>query len=778
MTKEYGLECTVGQNPGGCPDFEVMFCCSAGKGLLGWTQGKGSYDCEKAHFLAQREAVGTAGNDIPCSNPCGDGTHYDYNQTECATMQYCQSDGTRCVLKLFPDGQQQENDFNGLLAGVTVSETTTEGVEGRLFGLPRGPPPSGDQDGPLPPPNFPPIQPPSFPDNCGINPEFPDPYLFRPPIDIPYCYRVPCSTSDPTLKFDQVRCHNQPGCYYDLQLANLRSRGGPNILPGVPVCQKVIRHKNFAPKAIAAMKGQPWQGAYTYCFLTQNPDLFDGGYCCDGIRYMKYFGVSVKRLGWTGVNEGECLILGGCWVDCQCYYEPSNNQIQLSADDDPHRSSVPNGRDIYGQPQCLPFDPNGSPSSILNSYHQCRLAGCVMDPEYNSQKLRDYLCAIAESDAVPANLKQRFWTQVLQGIIGPHNWQEILQLMSENICPNVGSNPPFNQRFSLPGCTNIYTQFSPTSLPTGPNPNPHSNLINQLSANLGPTTSTTTTTNTNTPVSGRFYNNQHLQNQNYPHPQYPQPQCPYKPYAVQGYAPLQGSFTGCCERHYCYVPRAQASSGNSGVSPYWSMWSDYGKCSVSCGGGNKTRSRTCVGGQNNDDCGSDNEQTRVCSEEACPFWDNWGQWDQCSELCNGGTRSRRRQCLPSGSGCSGSGIESEACNTCTCPSFSGFSDWTTCNVTIGCGTRSRSRTCEDPGTCAAGCATIPTSFYEEEDCIVYCGDETVTKTECTFRGWGVGCKQTVSTSCDCAQATDTCKLCIPYTDGVGEISCTCPGWGK
>lgn len=53
----------------------------------------------------------------------------------------------------------------------------------------------------------------------------------------------------------------------------------------------------------------------------------------------------------------------------------------------------------------------------------------------------------------------------------------------------------------------------------------------------------------------------------------------------------------------------------------WSEWSDYSDCSVSCAGGEKTRSRTCTepepayGGA---DCEGESEEMDVCNEDPCP----------------------------------------------------------------------------------------------------------------------------------------------------------------
>ena len=60
------------------------------------------------------------------------------------------------------------------------------------------------------------------------------------------------------------------------------------------------------------------------------------------------------------------------------------------------------------------------------------------------------------------------------------------------------------------------------------------------------------------------------------------------------------------------------------VDGKWSRWGKWGTCSVSCGRGIQTRTRTCNnpapqnGGQECDSGGSIAEQTRPCNKKDCP----------------------------------------------------------------------------------------------------------------------------------------------------------------
>ena len=48
-------------------------------------------------------------------------------------------------------------------------------------------------------------------------------------------------------------------------------------------------------------------------------------------------------------------------------------------------------------------------------------------------------------------------------------------------------------------------------------------------------------------------------------------------------------------------------------------------------------------------------------------WGEYGDYGGCSRTCGGGTKTRTRPCLPSGSGCVGSTTDVVSCNTQECP---------------------------------------------------------------------------------------------------------------
>ena len=53
----------------------------------------------------------------------------------------------------------------------------------------------------------------------------------------------------------------------------------------------------------------------------------------------------------------------------------------------------------------------------------------------------------------------------------------------------------------------------------------------------------------------------------------------------------------------------------------WAYWGEFGECSASCGGGEKTRERSCThpapsnGGA---ECKGDSKESMSCNEEPCP----------------------------------------------------------------------------------------------------------------------------------------------------------------
>ncbi|XP_029988074.1 hemicentin-1 [Sphaeramia orbicularis] len=114
------------------------------------------------------------------------------------------------------------------------------------------------------------------------------------------------------------------------------------------------------------------------------------------------------------------------------------------------------------------------------------------------------------------------------------------------------------------------------------------------------------------------------------------------------------------------------------ISGNWAPWSSWGSCSKTCNGGQMRRYRTCDnprpanGGRA---CAGADTQIQRCSTAVCPVDGNWGPWQswaECSVSCGGGERTRVRLCnspSPSNGGrsCPGDSSQLSRCNTQACP---------------------------------------------------------------------------------------------------------------
>lgn len=148
------------------------------------------------------------------------------------------------------------------------------------------------------------------------------------------------------------------------------------------------------------------------------------------------------------------------------------------------------------------------------------------------------------------------------------------------------------------------------------------------------------------------------------------------------------------------------------VDGAYTRWSNYSSCTVSCGTGTKTRNRSCTNPRpqhGGNDCRGSSTQTERCFLRNCPINGNYSEWTQfssCSLTCGGGERFRTRTCTNpraqyGGLNCSGLGPNREVqdCNTQPCPINGGYSEWSNfsaCSVSCNSGIKTRYRLCNNP----------------------------------------------------------------------------------
>ncbi|XP_072046311.1 uncharacterized protein [Amphiura filiformis] len=142
--------------------------------------------------------------------------------------------------------------------------------------------------------------------------------------------------------------------------------------------------------------------------------------------------------------------------------------------------------------------------------------------------------------------------------------------------------------------------------------------------------------------------------------------------------------------------------------PDWTDWGPWDICSVTCCGGDQSRTRTCLScGDPSTECPGSASEMQSCNVGVeCPVWSDWGAWDICSASCCGGLQSSTRTCSscdsPS-SACLGSGTRTQVCNDIECPVWSAWGSWGSCSVPCGGGQQYRTKTCSSCGNPSDGC---------------------------------------------------------------------------
>ncbi|KAF6039733.1 hypothetical protein EB796_001955 [Bugula neritina] len=106
----------------------------------------------------------------------------------------------------------------------------------------------------------------------------------------------------------------------------------------------------------------------------------------------------------------------------------------------------------------------------------------------------------------------------------------------------------------------------------------------------------------------------------------------------------------------------------------WSEWTLWGDCTSTCTGGTRVRRRKCtspVKAHGGRDCEGLPTQQEGCNTNiGCPVngaWAPWTSWTKCSSPCGGGAKTRSRTCTGpppahGGAGCDGPTADSLDCN--------------------------------------------------------------------------------------------------------------------
>jgi hypothetical protein len=172
-------------------------------------------------------------------------------------------------------------------------------------------------------------------------------------------------------------------------------------------------------------------------------------------------------------------------------------------------------------------------------------------------------------------------------------------------------------------------------------------------------------------------------------------------YAERGGSPCEGALR---ESTACNLDPVLASV----PALLMSDWMDWSTCSVTCGGGSKTRKRSVLTAGSGptaplEDLAACNTELCCpeCEEDQDCVWGDWGDWSACSQTCMGGERSRYRSVMTMaknrGKPCTTrDSYVVQPCNIQACEAaqycvWSPWEAWGACSATCGGGVRMRDR---------------------------------------------------------------------------------------
>ena len=120
------------------------------------------------------------------------------------------------------------------------------------------------------------------------------------------------------------------------------------------------------------------------------------------------------------------------------------------------------------------------------------------------------------------------------------------------------------------------------------------------------------------------------------------------------------------------------------VDCVYGSWGSWSQCSQSCGdGGTRTSYRpkqrqAAHGGRQ---CSGPSTRSEPCNRKCCPVdckWGEWSEYDRCSASCGGGGQVRRREVVEAevcGGKCEEKAEEMRPCNFNCCPRDCKIGEW-------------------------------------------------------------------------------------------------------
>lgn len=130
----------------------------------------------------------------------------------------------------------------------------------------------------------------------------------------------------------------------------------------------------------------------------------------------------------------------------------------------------------------------------------------------------------------------------------------------------------------------------------------------------------------------------------------------------------EGLMVRSCQLKSCDILRSNQIS--------WLPWTQWTKCSATCGRGHQMKWRFCfVPNSNSSKCSSAapfEVHSRICMIKPCNYssvWTTWTKWEGCAKSCHaGGVRKRVRYCLSKAVGikCKGKAVDIRPCNKSDC----------------------------------------------------------------------------------------------------------------